>query len=260
MLERVAVTQRSLQLGERRARRVRANGDPHVVSHQPHREGAAAVARARGRVQREHVERHGVAGLERPAEDRMGGAIRLDVGHLLEGALVEDERAIVEEAARHVPRARSVGAGHELERALTRHGVEWDPKRHGVEPVDVVVGLILVPGRPDRRARLLHEQVVVVQADHARAHQPCGDLAETRAADDLPVVRDAGPVAEVLEEAARAGVAAALDRALARLGQVALDGPAKPPDLGIVEQTPYYAAAPSRWNSAARRTRSSVAG
>ena len=70
VVELVAVAEHALQLRERRARRVRARGEPHVVADQPHRERAPAVARARRGVQREHVERHRVAGLQRPAEDR----------------------------------------------------------------------------------------------------------------------------------------------------------------------------------------------
>jgi hypothetical protein len=41
-------------------------------------------------VQREHVEGDGVTRLQRPAQDGVRGAVGLDVGHLLERAVVED--------------------------------------------------------------------------------------------------------------------------------------------------------------------------
>ena len=79
---------------------MRAQGEAHVVADEPDRERAPAVARARGGVQRQHVERDGVARRKRPAEDRVRVAIGLDVGDLLERAVLEHERALVEEAAR----------------------------------------------------------------------------------------------------------------------------------------------------------------
>jgi len=82
--------------------------------------------------------------------------------------------------------------------------------------------------------------VIVVQADLAGTHQPRRHLAEPRAADHLLVVRDASPVAKVLEEAARAG-AAALERALARRSHVLLDPGAQAGDLHVVQQPAHDA-------------------
>ena len=100
-----------------------------------------------------------------------------------------------------------------------------------------------MPRRADRRARLLDEQVVVVQADGLGAHQLRGRLPQPRAADDLLVLAHPRPVAEVLEEAPRAGLAAALDRALAGRGQVALDAVLQARDLGLGEQAAHHARA-----------------
>ena len=72
-----------------RARRVGG-----VVAEHPDREGAAQRRRAAGLVQREHVEGDRVAGLELPADDLVRGAVGLDVRHVLELALVEDERGL----------------------------------------------------------------------------------------------------------------------------------------------------------------------
>ena len=67
----------------------------------------------------------------------------------------------------HGPRWR---AGHQLQAACLRHGVDRDP---GADPaaVDVVVGLVLVPGRALPGAALLDQDVVVVQPHPLRAHQ-----------------------------------------------------------------------------------------
>jgi hypothetical protein len=82
-----------------------------------------------------------------------------------------------------------------------------------------------------------------MQPRRVRAHQLRRDLADPRAADHRLVVRDPRPVAEVLEEAARARVAAALDGALARLGEVPLDPRAQPLHLRLVEQPAHDARA-----------------
>src|SRR5918999_2695197 len=111
MVELVPVAQHTVELWEGRAGRVRAGREPYVVADEPHREGPTAVPGAGGRVERQHVERDGVPRLERPAEDGVGFAIGLDVRDLGERALVEDQRAAVEEPARHVPGACGVRAG-----------------------------------------------------------------------------------------------------------------------------------------------------
>ena len=59
--------------------------------------------------------------------------------------------------------------------AVRETGSTGSHTEHVCVAVDVVVRLILVPGRALRRARLLHEHVVVVEAHPLGAHQPAGD-------------------------------------------------------------------------------------
>ena len=83
-----------------------------------------------------------------------------------------------------------------------------------------------------------------MQPRGARVHELRGHRADPRAADDLLVRCDPGPVAEVLEEAPGALLAAAaLDRALAGRGQVLLDTLRQPGDLRVVEQAAHDAGA-----------------
>ena len=99
----------------RRLPRSRRVGD--IVAEEAEREHPAPVRSldAAGAVQRQHVEEDGVAGLERPADDLVGGAVRLDVRQIVEGAFGEPPCLVVHEGPRHQPRA-TVRAGHELER------------------------------------------------------------------------------------------------------------------------------------------------
>jgi hypothetical protein len=90
-IERVARVELFLQPGERRAGRVRPRREAGVVAEHPDRERAPEGRRAARLVQGEHVEGDRVARLELPAQDLVGGAVGLDVGHLLELTLVEDE-------------------------------------------------------------------------------------------------------------------------------------------------------------------------
>jgi CBS domain-containing protein len=76
----------------------------------------------------------------------------------------------------------------------------------------------------------------VVEPRHPAAHEGGADLAEARPEDHVAVGRDPRPVAEVLEEAPGARVAATLDGAVARLGEVLLHALREPRDLGGREQ------------------------
>ena len=80
-----------------------------------------------------------------------------------------------------------------------------------------------MPRRPGHRARLLHEHVVVIEADGARAHQLAGDRRGRRRPHDALELLQALPVAEVLEEAAPVVRPARDEHTLARLGEILLD-------------------------------------
>ena len=164
MVHRRAGRQLVGQTGKGRRRRPRARGVDDVVAEEAHRQHASTgVARhAARRVQREHVEEHGIAGLELPPEDAEVIGPSVDVGQLGERAVGEPLRLIVHERSRHVPLA-AVRAGDELQRRLHRHRVDGEPHAGVLPPVDVVVRLVLVPRRALARPRLLDEHVVVVQ-------------------------------------------------------------------------------------------------
>jgi hypothetical protein len=111
----------------------------------------------------------------------------------------------------------------ELDRRLAGDRVDRHPHAAGLRALDVVVRLVLVPRRPLARAGFLDEQVVVEETDAARAHQAPRDLGRSRAADEQLVLRNALPVAEVLDEPAGVVRAARDERALARFAEVPLD-------------------------------------
>ncbi len=143
-------------------------------------------------------------------------------GRSSQAALREPACLAVHERARHQPRPQ-VRSGDELERRFPADGVDRHPQRAGLRAGDVVVRLVLVPGRALPSARLLHQHVVVVQANLSCAHQLPGDGGGLRAPDELLVLGYPLPVAEVLDEAAGVVVAAGNERPLAGLGQVAFD-------------------------------------
>ena len=122
-------------------------------------------------------------------------------------------------------------------------GSTGHPHRHVVPAVDVVVGLVLVPRRGLPGSGLLDEHVVVVEPDDGAAHQRPGDVGGLRLERDLPVLLDALPVAEVLDEPARVVVAAGDAEQRPRLGEVALDAGAHGLDLVGAEEPPDDAAA-----------------
>ena len=119
-----------------------------------------------------------------------------------------------------------MGSGQELQGRLRSDGIDRHPHRHVVEALDVVVGLILVPRGGLLRAGLLHEHVVVVEPHDGAAHQGARDVGGLGVEGDLPVLVDALPVAEVLDEASRVVVAAGDAEQWTRFGEVALDAAA----------------------------------
>ena len=115
--------------------------------------------------------------------------------------------------------------------------------------LDVVVGLVLVPGRRLPRAGLLDEQVVVEEPDLLRAHQLAGDPGRGRLADELLELGDPLPVAEVLEEPPR--VVRPRKATIARsLGSARLRSmPRSTSATCSGENAPRTHTAPSRWKS-----------
>src|SRR5579863_7770429 len=94
-------------------------------------------------------------------------------------------------------------AGDELEGGLTADGIDGDPEAAVLRACDIVVRLILVPGRALPRAALLGEHVIVVEPGGTTCHQLRPRLPQARAEDDVTVMFVLLPAAEVLDEAAR---------------------------------------------------------
>ena len=118
------------------------------------------------------------------------------------GSPPEPPRLRVHEGAGHQPRpGGSPPTNSSVASRAT--GSTGSHMLHVLRALDVVVRLVLMPGRALRRARLLHQQVVVEEAHALAAHQLAGDAPAARAADELLVLGDVLPVAEVLDEAAR---------------------------------------------------------
>ena len=179
----------------------------HVVAQEAYREHAPAPARLNPAcgVQGEHVESHGIARLQRPAQDAVSGRLRvaagLDVGQFGQRARRKPARLVRHEGARHQPGA-AMRAGSKLQRGRAADRVHGDPEAHVLCAVHVVVRLVLMPGRGLARAWLLGQHVVVVQAGGTALHQPAGHGRQRGSEDELAVGTVVLPVAEVLDEEA----------------------------------------------------------
>src|SRR5260370_32261163 len=79
-------------------------------------------------------------------------------------------------------------AGDKLQRGLAADRVHRNPEAAVLLSADVVIRLILVPGRALARAGLLGQHVIVVQAHRGAAHQPGANLTERRPEYQLPIV------------------------------------------------------------------------
>lgn len=220
---------------------------PHVVAQHADREHPpppAGFEPGRG-VQREHVEGDGVAGFYGPAEDVVGRAVGLDVGQVGQRALGEPPGLVGHEGARHQPRPL-VRAGDKLQRRGTRHRIHRNPEADVLAALDVVVGLVLVPGRALARARFLGEHVVVIEPHLRAPREPGRGGRQCRARDHVPVRRDLLPVAEVLDEEARIVGPARHLRAHARRGEIGIDALAQQLDLGGAQDAAQHDGAVAR--------------
>ncbi|HEY1321187.1 MAG TPA: hypothetical protein VGF32_13105 [Streptosporangiaceae bacterium] len=93
-------------------------------------------------------------------------------------------------------------AGHQLQAAIFRHRVDRYPGADAAA-VHVVVGLILMPWGALPGPALLHEHVIVVEADLGGAHQRGGDSGHPRMPCQLLDPRHLLPPAEIFCERAR---------------------------------------------------------
>ena len=126
-------------------------------------------------------------------------------------------------------------AANEFQRRLAAHRIHWNPHADVLPPLDVVVRLILVPGRLLPSARLLGEHVIVIQPHGAAAHQLCRGFGQARLADEPPVTLILLPGTEILDEAAGVrGIAGDLG-ARTQVRQVVIDAGAQQRDLSGIE-------------------------
>ena len=68
-----------------------------------------------------------------------------------------------------------MGAGNRLQRNGLRHGIKRNPKADALLAANAIVGLVLMPRRHDRGARLLDQDMIMKELARLRAHQPCSD-------------------------------------------------------------------------------------
>jgi hypothetical protein len=101
----------------------------------------------------------------------------------------------------HQPRA-AVRAGHQLQAAVFGYRVNCDPGADAV-PVHVVVRLVLVPRGALGGPGLLHQDVIMVEAQLRGGHQRRGNRGYPRVPGQLLDLRYLPPPAEVLGKGAR---------------------------------------------------------
>ena len=159
---------------------------------------APLAALGAGRVvQRPEVEGEHVAWFEVERRSRARDD-RVDVGHELEAVVGVGVGDGVDEAPRHEPPPPAVRAGDELHPGRRRHRVERHPQADVLVAVDAVVRLVVVPRRHLAGPGLLHEDVLVEEADRRRPARRATSASGPRARP--PVPGDALPVDVVAEE------------------------------------------------------------
>src|SRR5690606_24061975 len=108
---------------------------------------------------------------------------------------------------------RHEGTGHQprplvcsrdkFQRRLPRDRIHGRPHRTVLKTVDVVIGLILVPGSSRAGIRFLHQKVVMVKTNTLGFHQLPGYFANLAFEYQLMIMRIILPVAEILKEETR---------------------------------------------------------
>ena len=162
---------------------------------------AARVEEPGGAVHGQEVEEDGVAGPQVEPPDIEGASVGVDVGQFGQAALGEPAGLLAQKGAGHQPQT-AMRARHQLQAPVRGHRVHRDPGADA-RAVDVVVGLVLVPWRALPGPALLHQDVIVVEADLRRGHQDGGQGGHPGVPGQLLDLGDLPPPAEVLGEGAR---------------------------------------------------------
>ncbi len=123
-------------------------------------------------------------------------------------------------------RSVSVPSGNH-QRGFASHGINRNPEADVLAPFDIVVRLILVPGRRLPGAGLLRQHMIVVEPDSGALHQPPRGFGQRRIEDETPVVRDVLPIAEVLDETPGVIGAAGYLGARTQVSEILIDAGAK---------------------------------
>ena len=147
---------------------------------------------------RQEVEEDRVARLQLEAADVEGVPVGLDVRQFGEAPVREPLRLPGQECPRHEP-GPAVRAGQQFQAAGRGHRIHRYPSADAV-PVDVVVGLVLVPGGALPGSAFFHQHMIVVEPYLRRSHQRRGDLWHAGVAGQPLDLRDVLPAAEVLSE------------------------------------------------------------
>ena len=211
-----------------------------VIAQKTHRKHppAPSTAHASRGMEREHVETYGIARFECPAENPVPLALCFNIRQVGERAFREPAGLGIHEGTRHEP-GPQMGACHELQRRLPCHRIHRNPEAAVLPSFDVVVGLILMPGRALARAGLLGQHVIVVEPRAVAAHQTAGYRRQGRFEYEAPVLPVFLPVAEILDELARVIRAARDLGTRAGLREVGVDPFAQLLDLCRTEQATH---------------------
>src|SRR4029077_12230234 len=131
-------------------------------------------------------------------------------------------------------------AGDKLQRGLATDRVHRNPEAAVLLSADVVIRLILVPGRALARAGLLGQHVIVIQPRRSAAHQPGTDLTERRPEYQLPIVAVFLPAAEILDEPPGIVAGAGNLRPWAGMRQILIDAAREEFDFPRLQQLPQH--------------------
>ena len=127
-------------------------------------------------------------------------------------------------------------AGDKLQRGLAADRVHRNPEAAVLLSADVVIRLILVPGRALARSGLLGQHVIVVQAHRGAAREGGANLTERRPEYQLPIVAIFLPAAEILDEPPGIVAGAGNLRPRAGMRQILIDARCKEFDFARLQE------------------------
>ena len=160
----------------------------YVAENRTRTPSAVSAGDAARAVQHQHVKADGIARLHLPAENSIFVERGVDIGQIGQRTFRKPLRFGVHEGTRHQPRSQ-MRSGHELQCGFSVHRIDRNPKTHVLPALDIVIRLILMPGRDLPSMSFLGEHVVVVQTRSAAVHELRGGLGQGRGEDQAALVR-----------------------------------------------------------------------